>query len=139
MKKLHSLLLLPLIALACAPEPGSARLEFIFDDDIPPLTETVHIFARVVDRPTGELLGGIGPVSLSPGQTSLDVPAISVPNGDDRIAIVEIREGPSTQTQILYYGRSTPFAIEPGEVTDVVIQVGLKSAPHAEPVGVAGT
>ncbi len=44
---------------------------------------------------------------------------------------MEIREGTSELSQVLYYGRSDPFDMEEGKVVNVIVRLKLKATPAA--------
>lgn len=117
---------------ACDRAPGSFSLTFTWDE---PPTTPVWIWARVEERladPTvaGPILASAGPERFVFGG-QVDLNMASVPNGDDRVVVVEVREGESVGLPILWYGLSEPFSLKAGD--DQVVEVALKlKRPEAE-------
>ena len=57
----------------------------------------------------------------------------AVPNGANRVLVVEVRAEADVSLPILYYGLSEPFSIRPGERVDVEVPLELrKSATDSE-------
>ncbi len=130
----------PLLAASCAgliascgaSEPGRFRVVFGWSGespDGPSLPDAAFVFGRVEERNEraeigGTLLGEAVPAPFSvPGSLALS----GITNGDNRVAIVEIRETRDPGSSLLYYGLSEPFSLWPG--SDVTVEVYLELAP----------
>jgi hypothetical protein len=124
-------LLLQLLAwTACkSHEQGVARIAFSFDPKAPRLDHSAFLFVRIVEgKAGGAVLGGQSAVPFDP-MTGAMLDAITIPNGDNRVVIAEIRETQAADSRVLYYGLSAPFSIEPGKTTDVSVVLALTAPP----------
>jgi hypothetical protein len=94
----------------------------------------VWIWVRVEERlkpeVAGPILASAGPEGFEYGD-KLSMSMDTVPNGDNRIIVVEVREGASKGLPILYYGLSEPFALASGKTVVVDVPLMLK-VPEAQ-------
>ncbi len=109
------------------PAPGSLALVIAWDEEP---TEPVWIWARVEERADpsvpGDILASAGPVEWESGAVSnLDLSGVD--NGDDRVVVIEVREGPSTTLRVLWFGISEPFSIEAGTTRTVEAPLTLQT------------
>jgi len=111
---------------SCADGPGSYSVTFTFE---PPTAEVVWLSLEVQHRVDGAVSG---PVLASsemaayvPG-TGLSMSLPSVPNGSDRVVVVEGREVKDANARPIYYGFSGPFTIVPGKATTVEVSLLLQ-------------
>lgn len=127
----RSALLLALLAAACTSE-GSVRLSFRLIGELANRTDDTWLHVTIRDD-AGSVLGG-AVVATSGAAT-----ALSVRNGDDRVAIVELRDGPDPATaRILGYGISEPFSLAAGEVTTVEPAVDIRAVASVEALSIDG-
>jgi hypothetical protein len=115
--------------LACGPisEPGSVSMSFSWDETP---DQPVWIWLQVEDRSSGldvagTILSSAGPGEYVPGE-GLELKLPEVPNGDDRVVVVEVRSGPTTALPVLYYGLSEPFSMAPDKLVTVEIPLSLQ-------------
>lgn len=133
---------LPLLAVlsACTQDPGRVSVTFVWTDPAPDAAAELWIHAVVEHRPGGEGSGTVLGSAVSPlSQPDLQIP--SIPHGEDRLVVLEIRDGPDrTDSFVVYRGRSGLFSLHAGEV--VVAQVDLQlertpQLPSTDPISVA--
>ncbi len=109
---------------ACDPA-GVAHVRFLLPAGLP--NETLFVSVRIEERSdlrtAGPILRSEGPVELAPSATTLGLGPLTVPHGDRRVAIAELREGPSLDSQVIAYGLSEPFSIHPGDELDVPVSL----------------
>ncbi len=127
----------PMLVCGCngiGVSPGSVSLLLEWD---PPPTEKVYVWVRVEERADvkqpGPILSSTGPAEYTPGEPQ-DLTLNEVPNGEDRVVVVEVREAANANLRVLYYGISEPFTLDPGKDTVVDVPVKLK-APESEVSG----
>jgi len=123
---------------ACAQETAPARITVTFRWPAPPegiLQAWLRIEQRADPHLPGPTLAGGGPAPLAP-DGGLALPVDHVPNGEGRVAIVELRGGPDPSLPILYYGVSEPFTVAPGLELAVEVPVQLRSPRVAQPFAV---
>src|SRR5439155_15226747 len=115
------------IASACVRAPGTVEIAFSFADPAPDPIPKGLWFHVVVEARASRTVLASDKVELTPdSKISLD----GIPNGDDRIAIAEIRDRPDRMSShALFYGESQPFSISPGESARVAVSIELRRAP----------
>lgn len=118
MKRFGCLLAL-VLALGCTGE-GKVQLSFqISGSFVVPDDAWLHITVRERD---GAVLGG-DVVAVSDGRASL-----SIRNGENRVAVVEVRDGADPATaRVLGYGISEPFTIAAGEDSVAAVPVDVSA------------
>ena len=121
---LRLVLVLFIASTACSgPAPGSISLSLKWAE---PPDGQVWVWVRVEERPDpdvkGSILSSAGPASYVHGEP-LSLGLGKVPNGKNRVVIVEVRAGENESLPVRYFGRSDPFALEPGKT--VVVEVPL--------------
>ena len=121
---LASLLLLS--ACGSMTEPGTVAMSFSWET--PPVGE-VWIWVQVEERSeieqAGPILASVGPAAYTHGEV-LALGLGQVPNGKNRVVVVEVREGASEGLPVLFYGLSAAFSVEPGRDTVVDIPLALQ-------------
>ena len=133
-----------LLAASCDLQPvaGSFSIVFLWPQGLEPDIE-VYIWAHVEERadvqPPGVVLGGAGPVCYFRGrdcehpERGVQLALQGVNNGRNRRVVVEVRERPSREARVQYYGISEAFTMEPD--TTAVVEVALElQRPRAEQV-----
>ena len=108
-------LVLPLLSLSCSVEPGAVSVAIEWSEAP---TQEVWLWTSVKelgqDGTKGKVLALVGPERLEVGgSTSMFLK--DVPNGEGRVVVVEVREGPSDNLPVVYYGVSEPFSIVAGK------------------------
>ena len=78
----------------------------------------------------GQILSSAGPTEYIPGEP-LELAMAQVPNGENRVVIVEVREGTSTALPVLYYGISGAFSMASGKHVQVEVPLVVQR-PEAE-------
>ena len=122
------------LLFACAIEPG--RVEVVFTwPDAPP--SQGWLFVSVQER-----LGDSQPrlLASTTAVISQDVALTlpTVPNGDARVVVVEVRDRESIEgSRVLYRGGSAPFSVEPGVVARAEVLLVLARVPHLAGLAVA--
>ncbi len=121
------LVVLTLAPCACASsDGGSVSASFSFEE---PPEETVWIWAKVVvdkeGHKDGSSLASDGPHEYAPG-AKLSVELDGVLHGTHRRVVVEIRDGPSPNLPVVYYGISARFSLAPGKSKTVNVHVPLR-------------
>lgn len=118
--------LLSAAAFSCGQAPGSFAISFTWD--IPPAA-TVWVWVRVEERldpeEPGPILASAGPEARE-NESSLSLGMDSVAHGKNRVVIVEVRDGPSPNQPVIYYGFSQPFELAPGRHVDVEVPLVLQ-------------
>ncbi|MCC7383121.1 MAG: hypothetical protein IT384_14885 [Deltaproteobacteria bacterium] len=119
---------------ACAPDPGVANVQFLFEGGLPTLAEAVDVTARVEEREDpaapGPVLASTPPARIPAGPLeALSLSPLAIPNGARRVVIAELRSV-SSPDRVLYYGVSAPFEIHPGDVLDVPVRVQPITPPE---------
>jgi hypothetical protein len=104
--------------------PGSISFSLAWQE---PPKDTVWLWLRVEERPDGAdvpggTLSSVGPTEYT-HNTPFEATLGEVPNGKNRVLVIEAREGASTALPILYFGFSEPFEMGPG--IDNVVEVPL--------------
>ncbi len=117
---------LALLVTSCGMDAGSFTIKFSWDE---PPTDTVYMWLRVEERtePTvqGNILASVGPLQYNHDE-AFQVALDEVPNGSNRVVVVEVRELPDANQTILYYGFSAPFALEVGKDTVAEVPIYLQ-------------
>ena len=94
----------------------------------------LYLWVRVEERKDPAVMGSIiasnGPDLYIPGEP-LTVEINSVPNGDDRVVVVEARLEPNSGLPVLYYGISRSFSLRPGEQAELDVVMKM-TAPAVE-------
>lgn len=107
---------------ACAESPGRVSLEVTWSEEpVRPLWLWAHVRAAT-DGPDGIRYATAGPVEFRPGEP-WSLALSDVPNGPDRVVVIEARARRQPDDRILYVGASEPFALTPG--ADVLARVDL--------------
>jgi hypothetical protein len=110
------------LAIACRSE-GSVALRFQIED-LPADLSGLFLHVQVRDA-DGDVLGG----SVTAAAREIQL-ALSVPHGDDRVAVVELRDGASSSaSNVIAYGVSAPFSLTVGEDTMVDAVVVMQRVP----------
>ena len=120
-----------LLSCSLSDEPG--RFSMSFKCDTPPDGEIflwVRVEERVASATSGPILASAGPSSYVHGEP-FELTMDSVANGDDRVIVVEAREGESAGLPVLYYGLSEPFSLSPGMNVAVDVPMELQT-PEAD-------
>ena len=117
-----ALLVLWTVLGACAEPPGRVSLEVTWSlQPVRPLWLWAHVRAEA-DGPDGIRYATAGPVEFRPGEP-WSLALSGVPNGADRVVVIEARARRQPDDRILYVGVSDPFALRPG--ADVLARVDL--------------
>jgi hypothetical protein len=107
-------------------EPGRFSISFSWEQAP---KGTVWLWVRIEERAdpaeAGRILASDGPVEYVDG-TPVGLSLEDVPNGDDRVVVVEVREGQDSGLPIAYFGLSEPFSLQPGQKGDVDVLVMLR-------------
>ncbi len=107
-------------ALTSCSSEGRLALRFSYDGDLTGL----FVHARIRTEAGGVLSGSIAPA------TDTARLSLSVPHGAGRVAVVELRDGASpTGSNVIAYGVSAPFSLQPGDDTVVEAEVVLRPVP----------
>ena len=110
--------------------PGSFSVVFTWEGGQPALSGDEYVWAAVEEREdvntAGRVLGSVGPDPFSMG-SQLDFR--DIPNGDNRVVIVEIRDGSGASANVLYYGISEQFSLKAGKHTEVEVYMQLRAVP----------
>jgi hypothetical protein len=100
------------LSIACG-DPGTARLQV----ELPPITEDSDVLIRIEEREDrfspGPIVSSLDPVRLEPDRSELSLPGLTVPNGSDRVAIVELRR--RRDELISHYAISAQFSMASGD------------------------
>ncbi|MBW1809527.1 MAG: hypothetical protein JRJ87_15125 [Deltaproteobacteria bacterium] len=116
---------------------GTFHVVFTWEGGPPQLTGTEWVSARLEERSDlatpGPVKGTAGPQEFVISQP-LDF--TDIPNGDNLVVIVELRDGPDANSNVLYYGISQFFSLKPGKHTEVEVYMQLKAVPGDEHGGV---
>jgi hypothetical protein len=114
------------------PRDGSFTVTFSWVGS-PPAEGSAWIHARVEQRDPGPPATvhtlAAAPVVLYTHDAHLSLPKI--PDGEDRVVVVELRERQEADSQVLYYGLSGPFATKAGTTQTVTVAMALVPAPGA--------
>lgn len=121
------------LCAACAPEAGTARVVFTFAErpvlavDGRPVDVTLTLAVEERTEAARRSLGSSS-VSWPAGVTpeSAEVPALSVPHGRARVVVMTLA---LVGGEVLYYGLSAPFDLDPGAIVDVPIVVEPRARP----------
>ncbi len=110
------------LAVACTSEAGLARIRFELDAPAE-LTAPARLVFSVVGPPDeGDRGTTSTTLALAPGPlVSMTAPAIELRYGAGQRARMEIEDALSGD--VLFYGLSAPFALEPGATAEVVVPV----------------
>jgi hypothetical protein len=113
-------------------EPGNVSLKFAWSE---PPAEAVWVWVRVEERlelhKAGPILASAGPAEYIAGQP-LELDLLQVPNGSDRVVVVEVRESDNPLVPVLYYGLSQPFSVSAGKTTEVEVALDIKAPDTAQ-------
>src|SRR5688572_28796562 len=97
-----------MLLLAACDAPGTARIRFVLPADLP--AQTLFVSVRVEERIdpaiAGPILRSEGPLELRPDVARIAFEDLSIPHGERRVVIAELREGPSPESQVVFYGFS---------------------------------
>ena len=125
----RSLVVSLLLASACAPDPGRVELTFTWRSDQPKPAEQFWYHVAIEERPDSASSGR----TIATGTARLDSPAIEigdVRNGDDRVVVVEVRDGPTRSgTRVTHRGLSSPFSLSAGVVVQAAVELELSAVP----------
>ena len=125
-------LLMAIWGLACDEEPGRFSVTLTWADGAP-AANSVFLSARVEERTvaneTGRVLAALAPVSYSPGMT---FDFSTVPNGANRVVIVEARFEANDIVLPTFYGRSAPFTLAAGMDRTVEVAVEMRRPPAVD-------
>jgi hypothetical protein len=115
------------------PAPATMSIEFTWSDGAGPAF-TYWMYASVeeravsIDTPGKVLAAQSTMLSPTTGTAALDLE--NVPNGDNRVVVVTIRDGSDPlQSRALYLGYSERFSLEPGQSMAVPVHVELTPIP----------
>ena len=115
-------------ATACsAGDPAVVELDFVFAER--PVDDPATLFFTLRIEADGATLATAGPIHLA-ANASIETP--QVPNGDARVAVAELRRLAWTNDQVLYFGTSEPFSIEPGDRVHETVTL-VRGSPGAAP------
>lgn len=114
---------LALVLLGSCSPAGRVALRFSFVDLPDDLTGLFfHVQIRNTD---GDVLSGSVTAATKDARFQL-----SVPNGDNRVAIVELRDSASpTTSNVIAYGVSAPFSIQPGDDEVIEARIVMRRVP----------
>ncbi|MEQ8274247.1 MAG: hypothetical protein RMA76_05310 [Deltaproteobacteria bacterium] len=111
-----------LMCVACRSE-GRVGLRFSLED-LPAELTGLFLHVRVQDE-AGDVLGG----SITEADRDVQL-GLSVPHGDDRRAVVELRDSASpTSSNVIAYGVSAPFSLHPNDNRVVEAVVVMRRVP----------
>jgi hypothetical protein len=125
--------LAPLLG-ACedAGEPGRFRVVFGWAEAPPDPLPALFAWARVEEREDlavpGRILGTAGPEAFD-ANTILSFQ--DIPNGPNRVVVVELRDAEDLGANVLFYGLSQPFTLAPDHTAEVEVEVPLVPIPGA--------
>ncbi len=125
-------LLLGLLTCGCLESvgPGTFDVVFTWEGGQPALSGDEYVWAAVEERDdpgvSGRVLGSVGP---EPFSMSSRLDFHDIPNGDDRVVIVEILDGEGASANVLYYGISEQFSLKAGKHTQVEVYMQLRAVP----------
>ena len=124
-------------AVGCAQEAGRFELTFVWPDGYP--EALIGTEARVTLRveAEGRVLSESSPTAVT--DANVRIPLDGVPNGPNRVALLEVRESQASESALILYGLSEPFDLNPGEVTEVRVRVDLGTPPTGGAVQVVPT
>ena len=126
------------LLLAACVERGSLQTEFVWADGEPEELP-VYVFLRVEERPEDPRVSvhrtraTAGPARYDGERVELRVEQLL--NGEDLVAIVEVRQFPSLDAPITHYGLSEPFRMAPGLRAEVPVLIHATASPRAPPGG----
>ena len=135
------------LASCQAADPGQMDLVFRWPDGAPSWSaETPYsLWGRMERWPGGEPAGAVlvgeatGPTGKTYAVLGESAEALSfaqVPYGDGLVVVIAVRQGavdgtPSEGDELVYYGHSNPFSLEPGDKVTVEVDLELQPAPGA--------
>jgi len=129
-------LLLGLLSFTCSCQdgPGTVKLRICWER---PPEAVVWLWIRVEEREDKSMPGSILR-SVNAIEYDHDAPPVvtldSVPNGEKRVVVVEVRDGKNTDLAIRYYGVSEPFSLKPGRNIEVETSLSM-IAPQVQVPG----
>ena len=110
--------------------PGTFSVVFSWEGGQPALSGDEYVWAAVEEREdpgvSGRVLGSVGP---DPFSMDAELDFCDIPNGDNRVVIVEIRDGAGASANVLYYGISEQFSLKAGKHTEVEVYMQLRAVP----------
>jgi hypothetical protein len=121
-----------LLSCACLESvgPGTFGVVFAWEGGQPALLGDEYVWAAVEERENpqtaGRVLGSVGP---QPFFMDSELKFLDIPNGDNRVVIVEIRDGQGVSANVLYYGISEQFSLDPGKHVQVEVYMRLRAVP----------
>ena len=110
--------------------PADISIRFIWEDDPPAPADYGRFFvhASVEERANADAPGRILGTDVQPMASAVNLDLSSISNGDNRVVILEIRDGADrNNSRVHYFGLSEPFSVQPG--LSIVIEVRLKIQP----------
>ncbi|MEQ9496506.1 MAG: hypothetical protein RIT81_06600 [Deltaproteobacteria bacterium] len=130
MRRPRLLLAMTLLA-ACQPAPGRFSVTFSWEADAPSDVERAPLFvhARVEEREAPDVEGNV--LASDVGRLDAPLSIDGVPNGTNRVVVVEIRTAAvRADGQLRYFGVSRPFDLEPGDDVVVDVLLALRAPPE---------
>jgi formylglycine-generating enzyme len=126
--RLISVLAMSLPLFGCLAEPGSFSMTFHWEQQP---EGSVWIWVQIEERldheKEGPILASAGPVEYN-SSTGMAMEMPQVPNGRNRVVVVEIREGSGSALPVQYHGLSEAFSIEPGKISNVDVYLELQKS-----------
>jgi hypothetical protein len=119
-----------LSASACGDQRGQFELALVWPAGA--LDETpLYVTARVEDasKTPAQTLASAPPVRVEAGG-AVELALADVPNGTDRKVVVEVRRTQEVVGQVVLYGTSAPFDLQPGLHVRSEVAVALRAPPH---------
>ncbi|MEE2779659.1 MAG: hypothetical protein VYE15_03980, partial [Myxococcota bacterium] len=142
------------LASCQAADPGQMDLVFRWPDGAPSWSaETPYsLWGRIERWPGGEPAGAVlvgeatGPTGKTYavlGESAEGLTFAQVPYGDHLVVVIAVRQGavdgtPSEGDELVYYGHSNPFSLQPGDKVTVEVDLELQPAPGAGTQGEDG-
>ncbi len=126
------LIFIPVLLLSCAEgmDPGTFSIIFEWEDPPPENTTELGIWGRV--ERDGLQIAESEVVSYRDG---INLDFGDVPNGEQLVVVIEVKEGLEKSSRAMYFGMSDAFTLEPGKHTEVSVDLQLSSTPK-KPEGV---
>ena len=117
-------------------QPGEVRVHYLWADG-EPTDLPVYAFLRIEERPgdpraaSNRIRATAGPARYDGGRLRLEIEELL--NGEDLVAVVEVRRFPSLDAPILYYGLSEPFRMGPNVKAEVPVSLHATATPRFPP------